>query len=161
MEPMAADWSRPGPVRRPAADVVVPDAAGRTLKAMVDDTPRPPAPTTTTPTTIPVPSLPDGQEAPIDSALPSTTARLLAFAAIVISGICGGLIGWKVAELSISGDAGIIPGLAGLAGAIASAGGVAVVAVLVLRAMGEWATIVERASVAKEAEPSPPRSKRG
>lgn len=82
-------------------------------------------------------------QAPIDSALPSTTARVLAFAAIVVSGICGGLIGWRVAELSISGDGGLIPGLAGLLGALVGAGGVAVVAVLVLRAMGEWRTIVE------------------
>ncbi len=86
---------------------------------------------------------PESPRAPIKSALPSTGARLAAFAAIVISGICGGLIGWKVADLSISGDPGIIAGLAGLAGAVIGAGGVAVVAILVLRAMGEWRTIVE------------------
>lgn len=89
---------------------------------------------------------PDATEpprAPITSALPPTGARLAAFAAIVVSGICGGLIGWRVAYLSIAGDPGIIPGLAGLAGAVIGAGGVGVVAVLVLRAMGEWQTIVE------------------
>ena len=52
------------------------------------------------------------------SALPSGRARGLAFAAIVVAGVCGGLIG-----------------------ALLGAGGVAVVAVLVLRAMGEWQRI--------------------
>ena len=64
-------------------------------------------------------------------------------AAIVVAGLCGGLIGWKVTDLSISGDPGLLPGIGGLVGAVGFAGGVAVVAVLVLRAMGEWQTIVE------------------
>lgn len=63
--------------------------------------------------------------------------------AIVISGICGGLIGWKVTALSMTGESSLIPGLVGLAGAAFAAGGVAVLSVLVLRAMGEWNTIVE------------------
>lgn len=81
--------------------------------------------------------------APIDSALPSSAARALAFAAIVLAGVCGGLIGWKVTDLSTSGRAGAWAGAGGLVGALIGAGGVAVVAVLVLRAMGEWAVIVE------------------
>lgn len=81
--------------------------------------------------------------APIESALPPQAARALAMVAIVVAGICGGLIGWKVTDLSISGDAGILPGIGGLVGAVFGAGGVAIVAVLVLRAMGEWKVIVE------------------
>lgn len=81
--------------------------------------------------------------APIDSALPSPAARLLALAAIVLAGVCGGLIGWKVTELSTSGDTQVLAGVIGLVSAALSAGGVAVVCVLVLRAMGEWQTIVE------------------
>lgn len=82
--------------------------------------------------------------APIDSALPSTSARILAFAAIVAAGVCGGLIGWKVTVLSVSGpDDGLLPGLGALVGALVGAGGVAVAAVLVLRAMTEWSVIVE------------------
>lgn len=77
---------------------------------------------------------------PVDSALPSTGARALAMAAIVVAGICGGLIGWKVTSLQVD-DAGALAGLGGLLGAAIAAGGVAVVAVLVLRAMGEWHTI--------------------
>ena len=80
----------------------------------------------------------------LDSALPSTGARLLAMAAIVVAGICGGLIGWKVTTLQVDGDDQLLPLFVGLAGAIFAAGGVAIVSVLVLRAMGEWRTIVER-----------------
>ncbi|MFN8017908.1 MAG: hypothetical protein U0P45_07270 [Acidimicrobiales bacterium] len=79
----------------------------------------------------------------VESALPSPLARALAMAAIVVAGICGGLIGWKVTALSTDGDGQLLPGLVGLVGAALAAGGVAVVAVLVLRAMGEWQTIVE------------------
>jgi hypothetical protein len=81
--------------------------------------------------------------APIDSALPSSGARLLAMAAIVVAGVCGGLIGWRVTDLQVAGDSQLIPGLVGLFGAAFAAGGVATVSVLVLRAMGEWRTIVE------------------
>lgn len=77
------------------------------------------------------------QAGPVDSSLPSTAARVLALGAIVLSGICGGLIGWKVTTLQVT-DAGALAGLGGLIGALISAGGVGVVAVLVLRAMAEW-----------------------
>jgi hypothetical protein len=40
-------------------------------------------------------------------------------------------------------DAGAAAGIGGLIGAVFAAGGVGVVAVLVLRAMAEWNTIVE------------------
>ncbi len=87
-------------------------------------------------------SLPgDGGYAP--SALPSTTARVLAFASILVGGLCGGLIGWAFVDLT-SDDPGILAGLAGLGGAIVGALGVAVVATLALRAMGEWRTIQHR-----------------
>lgn len=110
---------------------------------MANDAPTTDSDPATTPRAVPVPAGSGAPVAPVASALPSTGARLLAFAAIVVSGICGGLIGWRVAELSISGDPGIVPGLAGLAGAVVAAGGVAVVSVLVLRAMGEWQKILE------------------
>lgn len=79
---------------------------------------------------------------PIASALPSTGARALALAAIVLAGVCGGLIGWKFTILQVD-DPGAFAGLGGLIGAVIGAGGVGVVAVLVLRAMGEWHTITE------------------
>ena len=75
------------------------------------------------------------------SALPSPAARVLAFVAILVGGLCGGLIGWAFVDLQCEGDCGVAAGLTGLAGAVIGAGGVAVVAVLALRAMGEWRTI--------------------
>ena len=85
------------------------------------------------------------------SALPSTTARVLAFLAIVLGGVCGGLIGWSVTDLQCgpeerpaaeaqADDDGCttISGIGAVVGAVIGAGGVAVVAVLVLRAMAEW-----------------------
>ena len=75
------------------------------------------------------------------SALPSTGARVLAFAAILIAGLCGGLIGYAVVDLQCEGDCTVASGAAGLAGAVIFAVGVGVVAVLALRAMGEWRVI--------------------
>jgi hypothetical protein len=93
------------------------------------------------PTPGPPPS--DGGYAP--SALPSATARVLAFVAILVGGLCGGLIGWAFVDLTVtSDDSGVLAGLAGLGGAIVGALGVAVVATLALRAMGEWRTIQHR-----------------
>lgn len=100
------------------------------------------------------------------SALPSVAARALAFVAIVLGGLCGGLIGYAVTdlqcglpettvELDAEGrpvDGAAVPerdpddaagcrtlaAVGGLVGAVVGAGGVAVVSVLVLRAMAEW-----------------------
>ena len=78
--------------------------------------------------------------ADVESAVPPAGARILAFGAIVLSGICGGLIGWKVTDLQVD-EGSILPGVVGVLGAIFAAGGVAILAVLVMRAMGEWNTI--------------------
>lgn len=79
-------------------------------------------------------------DAQVRSALPPASARILAFVTIVVAGACGGLIGWKVTDLQVD-DGSILPGVVGLAGAVFAAGGVAILAVLVLRAMAEWHTI--------------------
>lgn len=79
------------------------------------------------------------------TALPSVGARVLAFASIVVAGTCGGLIAYAVTDLqcdsartSADDSCTVLAGGAGLIGAVACALGVAVVAVLVLRAMAEW-----------------------
>jgi hypothetical protein len=86
------------------------------------------------------------------TALPSVTARLLAFLAILLGGVCGGLIGYSIADLQCGSrtppgesapaadddDCTLVEGLGAVGGAVVGAGGVAVVAVLVLRAMAEW-----------------------
>ena len=96
------------------------------------------------------------------TALPPVAARVLAFVAILIGGLCGGLIGYSVTDLQCGGERTIVVdratattqvreptgdteedcstwnGVGGLVGALVGAGGTAVVAVLVLRAMSEW-----------------------
>jgi hypothetical protein len=90
---------------------------------------------------------------PVESALPSVGARALAVGSIILAGVCGGLIGWKVTDLQVH-DAGIFAFLGGLFGAVFAGGGVGIVAVLVMRAMGEWNTIVETG------DPTAPRTRR-
>ena len=72
------------------------------------------------------------------SALPSRLARALAFASIIVGGICGGLIGYGVVKVTAKGDKTVAQSVGAVIGALIVAGGVAVIAVLVLRAMGEW-----------------------
>ncbi len=76
------------------------------------------------------------------SALPSSGARALAFISILIGGLCGGLIGYGFVDLQCTGDCGTAAAIGALVGAIVAAAGTAVIAVLVLRAMGEWRQIL-------------------
>lgn len=80
------------------------------------------------------------------SALPSPRARAAAFVAILAAGVVGGLIGYALVDLQCSGDCALGRGLGAMIGAILTAVGMSVVAVLVLRAVGEWRQIdaVER-----------------
>jgi hypothetical protein len=80
----------------------------------------------------------------LETALPSVGARIIAFVAIVIAGIAGGIIGYAFVDLQTTGDAALATGIGALVGAVVTAGGTAVVVVLTLRAMGEWRTIKER-----------------
>jgi hypothetical protein len=107
------------------------------------------------------------------TALPPSRARVLAFVAILVGGLCGGLIGWSVVDLQCGSPDGA-PGVAGaqddddgcatwsavgaLTGAVIGAGGVGVVAVLVLRAMAEWRRDLDVEALPTEA---PPRSDGG
>ncbi len=87
------------------------------------------------------PSGADDRSGPL-SALPSTGARALAFVSIIIGGLCGGLIGYGFVDLQCTGDCGTAAAIGALIGAIVAAAGTAVIAVLVLRAMGEWRQIL-------------------
>lgn len=78
-----------------------------------------------------------------DAAVPPRFARALAFAAILVAGLCGGLIGHAVTDIQVSDDS-ALPVVGAILGAVLAAVGVAVVAVLALRAMTEWRTIDER-----------------
>ena len=75
------------------------------------------------------------------SALPSRGARVLAFLAIVVAGGSGGLIGYAIVHVQCHKACATPEGISAVVGAGIAAGGVSVVAVLVLRAMGEWRTI--------------------
>lgn len=68
--------------------------------------------------------------------LPSRTAYLLAFAAVVLAGLFGAVIGYGVTDTGSDSDTAKLLGT--LVGAVLGAGGVGIVAILVLRAMSEW-----------------------
>lgn len=68
----------------------------------------------------------------------------MAVIAILIGGACGATIGFSFADLQCAGDCTIWKGIGLLSGAIIASVGVAVVAVLTLRAMDEWQTTTER-----------------
>jgi hypothetical protein len=78
------------------------------------------------------------------SALPSPAARAAAFAAILVAGLAGGLIGYSLVELQCDGDCALPEGIGILIGSVGTAAGMSVVAVLVLRALGEWREIQDR-----------------
>ena len=78
------------------------------------------------------------------SALPSPLARVLAFIAILVGGLAGALIGYALVDIQYDGSAEWPLGLGVVIGAVASAVGTAVVAILVLRAIGEWRSIDDR-----------------
>lgn len=75
------------------------------------------------------------------SALPSVRARALAFAAILVAGAMGALIGYGFVNVQCRKNCGTPSGVGAVVGGVFFAAGVAIVAVLTLRAMGEWRRI--------------------
>jgi hypothetical protein len=78
------------------------------------------------------------------SAIPPVAARAIAFVVILLGGLAGALIGYALVDLQCDGDCTVAKGVGLLVGAVACAAGLAVVAVLALRAMGEWREISDR-----------------
>jgi hypothetical protein len=74
----------------------------------------------------------------VPSALPSVLARALAFSAVIVASICGGLMGFALGRLQWGETERAWVVLVSIIGSISASVGVAVVAVLVLRAMAEW-----------------------
>lgn len=70
--------------------------------------------------------------------MPSRTAFLLAFVSVVVAGLLGGVIGYGLADIGCTGTCATEHVVGTVLGALLGAGGVAIVAVLVLRAMAEW-----------------------
>ncbi len=87
------------------------------------------------------------------SAIPSVGARVAAFLAIVVSGLLAALIGAGFAGIGCTGDCTVVRGVGALFGAAVGAGGIAVVAVLALRAMAEWRAGPGRAATTEETPP--------
>ncbi len=81
---------------------------------------------------------------PLADASPPTWARVAAVASIIIAGAAGGLIGWSFTDLQCEDGCATQAALVGVGAAVACAIGVAVVAVLTLRAMAEWRAIEAR-----------------
>jgi hypothetical protein len=84
------------------------------------------------------------------SALPSQLARGVAFGSILLGGVLGGLIGFGVMKAQYPAGHRVGKAIGASIGAVLVAAGTAVLAVLVLRAMGEWRqldTTVERAQL--------------
>jgi hypothetical protein len=77
------------------------------------------------------------------SALPSPRARVIAFVGVLISGVAGAAIGYSLVDLQCGGDCSVGTGIGLLLGAIVGAIGMAVVSVLVLRAVGEWRELAD------------------
>lgn len=71
-------------------------------------------------------------------------ARALAFISILIGGLAGALIGYALVDVQTDNASGLLLGIGILLGAVLSAAGTAVVAVLVLRALGEWREIADK-----------------
>ncbi len=63
---------------------------------------------------------------------------------ILLGGLAGGLIGWAFVDLQCTGDCRVGAAFGALVGAVGAALGTAVIAVLVLRAMGEWRQLGDR-----------------
>lgn len=78
------------------------------------------------------------------SAIPPVAARVTAFVVILLGGLAGALIGFALVDLQCDGDCAVQRGIGLLAGAVIAAGGMAIVSVLALRAIGEWHEISDR-----------------
>ena len=76
---------------------------------------------------------PAGRRPPV-----SFAALVGAFVAVVVGGLCGALIGFGLVNIDCQGDCGTPKGIGAVIGGLFGAVGVAVVAVLVLRAFAEW-----------------------
>lgn len=78
------------------------------------------------------------------SALPSVLARVVAFVSIIVAGFAGALIGFTLIDLQCQGACDVPNSIGLIVGAITGAFGMGVVAVLVLRATGEWKELEDR-----------------
>lgn len=81
--------------------------------------------------------------------------RIAAFTAILVAGLAGGLIGFSLITLQCSGSCGTGRGIGVFIGAVMAAVGMSVVAVLVMRAIGEWKDLEQRQASSLSNGPQP------
>jgi hypothetical protein len=62
----------------------------------------------------------------------------------LVAGLAGGLIGYALVRIQCDGDCALPLGIGAFFGAVIAAGGMSIVAVLVLRAVGEWKEVERR-----------------
>jgi hypothetical protein len=86
------------------------------------------------------------------SALPSPLARGVAFAAILLGGLAGGLIGYAFVDLQCEDGCATAAAVGAWVAAVLGAAGTAVIAVLGLRAMGEWRLLGDRPGADEQAD---------
>lgn len=70
--------------------------------------------------------------------------RVIAFIAILVAGLAGALIGSAMVDLQCSGQCDAPIGIGMLVGSLIGAGGMSIITVLVLRAVGEWRELADR-----------------
>ena len=74
------------------------------------------------------------------SALPPRTARVVAFVAILVAGA----LGYAITDAFCADECTVGKGLGLLSGSVVTAAGIAIMAVISLRAMGEWRDLRDR-----------------
>jgi hypothetical protein len=83
--------------------------------------------------------LPPRAEPPDEHPYAASRGALIgAFVAVVVAGLSGAAIGYSLVGIGCSGHCSTVSGLGALFGGLLAAGGVAIVAVLLLRSMAEW-----------------------
>lgn len=70
--------------------------------------------------------------------MPSRAAFVVSFLSVVVAGVFGGIIAYGLVDVGCEGSCQASKLLGVVIGSVLAAGGVGIVAVLVLRAMGEW-----------------------
>jgi hypothetical protein len=69
---------------------------------------------------------------------------MAAYAAVILGGLAGGLIGYALVDVQCTGACDTPLGVGLFVGAVVTAGGMSIVSVLVLRALGEWRELQDR-----------------
>lgn len=73
-------------------------------------------------------------------------ARVIAFIGILVAGIAGAAMGYLMVDVQCSGSCAVPNGIGMFIGSLIGALGMSVVAILALRAIGEWRELSDKKS---------------